>query len=433
MRLPTCLKGKNLCLFFFVTLFTLGNVFACDGLVEEGWRYRMTLKVEFFTEGSERPVIIDDERLLQIHGSMAAIDVHARTSEAKTIFATLRVTPVLKSLSRRPEYSLGRTHPLPNVLIQDDSSLETPRFEIVASSKSVDLNTLDSKAMGRSGVVLPPCHFESYDHQGMFVFSPSGNFVTPFFYLKRNYFSPSILEQRLRQYLGEANGDGASSSASAAASSSSASIVSATSVVDPEYLHRVHDMTLDSLRQRQESLIRELTHLPVRKVHELSEAKKKAGAPSFNVNPMTNSYTCAEQTLLDYVHTDEVQQRLGTLKSHYEEDFVGMLVHIHTSETPCSCCATSLVRECEKDGIFPAIFEVPCFLIETCGEHYQRKGEMLSYDKTRSMGPGPESGSSSESKTIRIAAEQPHIAPFIILEEDETGNRFEIVRPPSIS
>lgn len=110
------------------------------------------------------------------------------------------------------------------------------------------------------------------------------------------------------------------------------------------------------------------------------ELKRQSRA--FHDNAGANSYTCAEQTALDYLCDDRVgvslQEAMGARESH----FAGCIVHVHCSHTPCSTCATSLSREREEGGI---LWEIaarhPVFILCSARNLYERKPPMVPYNQ----------------------------------------------------
>ncbi|MDP2193704.1 MAG: hypothetical protein Q8K36_04195 [Alphaproteobacteria bacterium] len=152
----------------------------------------------------------------------------------------------------------------------------------------------------------------------------------------------------------------------------------------------IHEETLATLNERAEEIKRTLNaalgcadstdiNTLLLPLDELKNKRRRVGN-----NQRANSYTCAEQVALDYMSTDETQSFLKEITGIKREDVVGIIIHVHTTETPCGgSCATSLTRETESGGIFNKIFDCkPVKIICTSSHHYNRGDGQIPYDDT---------------------------------------------------
>ena len=145
-------------------------------------------------------------------------------------------------------------------------------------------------------------------------------------------------------------------------------------------------------------------------------------------NVRANSYSCAEQVGLDFISDLRIIDYLRRATGIGEEKVVGVIVHLHTSQTPCGgACATSLTRECEPGGLFSRIFMGKSVrLINTISELYARPADQIPYDYTQykaSLRP-----LNIEPVPIEFSLGSSKAAYPIILYGEETPGNYRILR-----
>jgi hypothetical protein len=154
-------------------------------------------------------------------------------------------------------------------------------------------------------------------------------------------------------------------------------------------LFEIHREAIYKLEER-ESLIRrtfgDLSELAL--LNDVSEVisrieELKNPLRNFNNVAAANSYTCAEQTGLDFIQDERVIAYLMRSLDITNPLVKGVLINIHCSDTPCSTCATSFARESQRGGIFKRISgDKAVGIVCSCRKHYPRKAPAISYART---------------------------------------------------
>jgi hypothetical protein len=100
----------------------------------------------------------------------------------------------------------------------------------------------------------------------------------------------------------------------------------------------------------------------------------------------TNAYACAEQTGLDFIADERVFARIQSKLEVTDPKVLGILIHCHTTRSPCGTCATSLARECEEGGVLKELSKgKPLHLINTTSEIYERPSGQIQVKETTSF------------------------------------------------
>ena len=66
----------------------------------------------------------------------------------------------------------------------------------------------------------------------------------------------------------------------------------------------------------------------------------KTTSQSFNNAPGANSYTCAEQTGLDFIQDVRVIHYLQESLNLKNDNVIGVIANTHCTHTPCSSCSS---------------------------------------------------------------------------------------------
>ena len=158
-----------------------------------------------------------------------------------------------------------------------------------------------------------------------------------------------------------------------------------------------------------------------------SKQLTEADAQPINTHDATNSYTCAEQANLSYLHDHRVGASLQHALRVNDPAFVGLVVNTHCSHTPCHTCATSFTRERELGGVFSNIaLGKKVMFVCSCAEHYKRQKKMLGYEKT-TFREQIMRGVENESNVLDFSMEAPPLPyPIVKLTYDEITEGWSI-------
>ena len=390
--------------------------------VEEGWRYQDTFN--FCIACNSIRTTIDESFLRSVHTPLAYTVDMAKKNYATTdlptsdsrVFAAFRFTPVIQE---NPEvcFSLGKTVPISNAAIDFPEEVQ-----LATGYECVFVSGFFKVGEEKTRLVPDILKYDAY-YEGMtakpevFVRIPPLTLSpVPSTFIIRNYIDPEYLTRSLQFRYPDSITD------------------SIFIQGDYSQIRAVHVETKQLLEERK------------RKIEEvLDTAKGLAGTTDISIllkplkklesdrrkvgnNARANSYNCAEQLGLDFISDIRVTSYLRRKTNVTDGKVVGVIVHLHTSETPCGgACATSLARECEPGGLFSRIFHgKPVKLINTASEHYRRPPQQIRYDDTRykeilrPLGETPES--------IEFSLTSPRTPYPIILYGEEAPGNYQILR-----
>jgi len=202
---------------------------------------------------------------------------------------------------------------------------------------------------------------------------------------------------------------------------------------DYSQIRAVHAETEQALEKRKRKIAQALEiarqsadttdiSILLKPLNELKSDRRKIGN-----NVRANSYSCAEQVGLDFISDTRIINYLREATRVADEKVVGVMVHVHTSETPCGgVCTTSFAREGEIGGLFNRIFQKPVKLINTASKHYERPDGQIRYDDTRYkevLRPFNEEPAPIEFSLTNVTAAYP-----IILYGEEMPGNYKILR-----
>ena len=391
-------KGNELFLtgfrYFLFSIVLILNVVGSYGTtlnhVEEGWRYRASLNLKI--SRGLKVELFDDNFLPTLHSNMAfvingAYDAYKNSGLPDSkgrMFSLFRFTPVIRQSSR---LTLGSTVSLTNLITQEvpDHALAPgiASYELVFVSGFFDL---DNNKKGPLAKLIKDRLIKGYDgvydgaqfrnKPNLFVLtSPPPTAVLPYRFLMRNYIDPEILARNVNhRYFPE---DPSST------------------ILNCAILQKIHSKVRTKLDERMKVAIttmdeckKKLLHMDiVEALRELEQLKMQRR--EFHNVFEANSYTCAEQLGLDFIRHERTGHHLRKNMCIEDEAVQAIMIHLHTTETPCGTCATSLARECETGGLLRELFNnKPILLICTCSEHYKRPEGRIPYNKTFFMVEG---------------------------------------------
>lgn len=398
-----------------------------ESLVEEGWRYQRDLKINIIPESAE--VAGTDENFQMLHSAMAhtieasmelsrdffgsakdkskggskskaepgAVKEEEDKGDGEKVLSIFRFTPIIQ-VGR--ELKRGDTVTLPSALFE-----ETPPFPLwpplIPTSETVFVSgwcpfcdtegglkgavgkfvtTRDAifprgtgtpgegdKKAERMFSMLPSMHPDKPQVVGQV-----SKHAIAVRFVQRNYIDPWLFESSiLFRYPMDAT----------------APAVFRRGNYDP--IRRIHARTLETIAERKRIVAKDFADLlVVTQESDVVESLKKfgdlkKGQRKFHDVAAANSYTCAEQTGLDYIADKRVieylQMALGVRESHFK----GLIVHLHCTHTPCGTCITAFARESEPGGLFVRIAGgKPVKVIGSCTTHYARPGAMIPYKET---------------------------------------------------
>ena len=369
---------------FFLCFFTFLQLLKAS--IEEGWRYQDTFKLSVTNDSVTTQ--IGEDFLKNIHAPMAytvdiAKKVYEKTdlpSPAGRIFAAFRFTPIMQE-NTDSHFFPGRTVSISNTAIEEGFPAEvqfSTGYECVFVSGFFKVG--EDKTKLTSEIIMYDAYYENIAVKPeVFVRIPPLTIAAlpythiPYTFLMRNYIDPEHFTRSLMfRYLGNITG-------------------SILEQGDYSRIRAVHAETEQALEKRKRKIedafyaAKELAgttdiSILLKPINELKSDRRKIGN-----NVRANSYSCAEQVGLDFISDTRIIDYLRKGTRVADEKVVGVIVHVHTSETPCGgACTTSLARECEAGGLFSRIFQgKPVKLISTASKHYERPDGQIRYDDTR--------------------------------------------------
>ncbi|MEI8295984.1 MAG: hypothetical protein WCG04_05630 [Alphaproteobacteria bacterium] len=350
--------------------------------VEEGWRYTsaLSLKVEF--EGNSEKFDLQPYATSMAYTQRNAVPLAEDFDLANDkVFSLLRFTPVIAD----PDggMRLGNTVILPSALADENivsPYVPTPYQETVFVSGFCDREKKKLVVLRNSVSVFDPAETNKNMFAMFAPFNPSklpaanqlAKYNLAVRFLQRSYVAPALFENRLMfRYPDSPIG----------------------TVFEPgnyEPIKSIHDKTKKLIDDRKVLVAADFDNIKARAlkmdiveaIDEFGDLKK--GRSKFHTVAGANSYSCAEQTVLDYISDVRVYEYLQTSLHITDNLTKGVIIHIHCSQTPCGTCSTSFARECEAGGIFSKISNgKPIKIICTCSQHYPRKRPGVLYDSTR--------------------------------------------------
>lgn len=378
-----------LCLLHICLGFSL--VAADTSKVEEGWRYQDTIELTV-TNGSVTTSFGEDF-LKQVHAPMAYIVDMAKTTYSTKekdvpllpdpsgrMFAMFRFTPVMQT-SEGSDFTFGKTVSLFDVKFNDASASSATQFncgyECIFTSGFFKIGEEKTKLIPDIKVYGASYNQGQSEKKDVFVrIPPIASSHIPSVFIMRNYIDPQYLRTVLiSRYLED---------------------LSSSILAQGNYtkIREVHAVTLSSLDERAKKIRAVLGQASqdadFTDISTLLHSTKILESDKRNVgnNAKANSYSCAEQLGLDFMSDLRIIDYLQKATNVADEKIVGVIVHVHTSETPCGgACATSLVRESENGGLFRRIFNNKQIkIICTTSEHYKRPDQQIPYGDTNFNG-----------------------------------------------
>jgi hypothetical protein len=414
---------------FFLSLLHVCLVFslvAADAnKVEEGWRYEESLALTV-TNGSVS-TDFDEEFIRNVHTPMAYKVDSAKENYAHKalelptpddrMFAVFRFTPVIQVKDGDP-FSLGNTVFISSVIFDNKLPSEvsfSEGCEFVFASGFFKYK--EEKTKLTPDIVAYDAHyeFEEKAKPDVFVRIPSLNASLPLAFIMRNYIHQEYLQKILKfRYPREFLTEGESVLQNANYSK----------------IKDIHEETLKSIGESakkietvlnqacRDAATTDITTL----LQPIKALESSIGRRSVGNNAKANSYTCAEQVGLDFLSDIRVMQFLKRAVKIEDQKVKGIIVHLHTSQTPCGgSCATSLARECESAGLFKNIFNrKPVKLVCTTSAHYQRSELQVKYDDTNAFNAlRDDTGSPARSLNFNICNTHPSPYPVILYGKQE--------------
>lgn len=363
---------------FAVSIFLALPVTAADGTLkksEEGWRYHGTFKTLIRYDGKEKEV-----DCLKEHREMATI-IQANSDFGQYSSMT-RFTPVF---SRKDSLEIGTTVHLKPI---ENLQSPLPSYEVAFASGTYSRSSQDWIMKCRTPVDIEvgssEPHFIKKDIMTLRLpihsagtgkdkeYHPN---TYPVRFMMANYFDRGLLETQLKFRYKEIK-----------------SSMLLGGHRETESITNPHLEVIKCIEDKKEEISKIMTETALLlESNDTSTvianlSKKLTENPPVNTHEATNSYTCAEQANLNYLYDHRVIRVLQDSLESNHADFVGLIVHVFCSHTPCHTCATSIAREREAGGIFSQISKGKKVMIScSCMEHYQRPKRMLQYDKTTSL------------------------------------------------
>ncbi len=372
--------------FIFLSIFcsvSFGMEAASSDLIEEGWRYGASLKVQvpgvdepFDIEHIHRPMAymvdeaqqtIKDTKNKDIKNKKSAggavMPPESEGQELKRFYCCFRFTPVIN----RGCIQLGKTIAITSDMADEKLQIMGTGYEYVFVSGYGDLDTGSKtsafvSAYSANHMRIP----DSVKKDIFFVGYPVTRSNLPYSFLVRNYIDPAILMGNVGFRYGETRPQGP--------------------------IEAIHTPTLGEISKRNEDIDKalekarglvsstEITTL-LNPLKELELKRRGLGN-----SDATNSYTCAEQVGLDFIADSRIFEALQSRLRIGEDEVVGLLIHCHTTACPCGTCATSLARECEEGGIFNLLSNTKRIrLINTTSNIYDRPAKQIKVKDTTSF------------------------------------------------
>jgi len=375
----TLFRLSKFFVYFFISLQLL------KASIEEGWRYQDSLS--FCITCGTLESQIDEGFLRSVHTPMAytvdkAKEIYAKKdfqlpTPDKRMFAVFRFTPIIQESLGTPVL-LGKTVSISNTAI-DEGFLAEVQFSTGYECVFVSgFFKVEEKTKITPDIIKYDARYEGLTattaKKEVFVrLPPLASSPVPFTFLMRNYTDPEYFRRSLMfRYLGNMSG-------------------SILTQGDYSPIRAVHAETEQALEKRKRKIedafdtAKELAGTTDISMLLESLNELKSDRRNIDNNARANSYTCAEQVGLDFISDTRIINYLRGATRSADENVVGVIVHVHTSQTPCGgACATSLARECEAGGLFSRIFErKPVRIINTASEHYRRPAQQIPYDDTR--------------------------------------------------
>lgn len=405
---------KNVSFFVFSVVCLCFQLFGSD--VEEGWRYHGSLQVGITGRGPEARFDFSD-----LHGAMATT-LHSQ-SNPDQYSCLIRFTPLFvgdEGIEMTPTVKVfpPADTPLPSAEVMPyevgftsgfcDHTIGEPLWRY---RQPFDLQLRGGYKKTEVFSLWPSFHKEKKD------FVPNTLTIR---FIQRNHIDPELFEDRLQFRYPD---------------SPTRTIFERGNYAP---IYEVHTPTKRQLEERRARLTRECEDIHRRIIREdveriLTPAKReelKKASRAFHDNAGVNSYTCAEQTGLDYLWDERVMRDLQRRLRIDDSQFVGCIVHVHCSHTPCHSCATSLSREMEPGGVFTTLVnDRPVFLLGSCQNHYERKPPMLPYERTtycRSETPFVEQLDNPTVFDLASPLSRPY--PWVLLEYEPRSGIFQFDR-----
>lgn len=410
----------------FACLFVSLELLKASAPIEEGWRYQDTFRLSVTNDSVTTP--ISEDFLKSVHAPMAytvdiAKKVYEKTdlpSPAGRIFAAFRFTPVIQE-TPDTSFFLGRTVSISN------TAIDAAEVQFATGYESIFVSGFFKIGEDKTKLTPEIITYDAY-YEGMavkpevFVRIPPLTITTlpythiPYTFVMRNYIDPEHFTRSLMfRYLGNMTG-----SILEQGDYSPIRAVHAETKQAIENRKRKIEQTLEAVRESADTTDISMLLKPL---NELKSDRRKIGN-----NVRANSYSCAEQVGLDFISDTRIIEYLRRETGVTDEKVVGVIAHVHTSETPCGgACTTSFARECEAGGLFNRIFlGKPVKLINTASKHYERPEGQIRYDDTRykeallSLGQEP--------IPIEFSLTNPTATYPIILYGEEMPGNYKILR-----
>lgn len=361
-------------------------------VLEEGWRYRATLGLKLMCPSYE--ATLPDSVLASIHTTMAlkvdsaqaAYKELARSNSGaekksekeknRTLYCAFRFTPILGSIGVDGNINglrLGKTVKITNMATDGDvlpksamSSDEEGHEYIFASGffseRKQQPHSLSTYFMGynfqdsSSEMSLPNLFWR----MPLSRISP-----LPFRLLMRHYMNPGLLAREIRfRYLDGLDKGSFLKIREGVAAKVYSSHLKTVATISPDESGATSSGVAASGGGSASA----------------ASAEALPGSQEVGNNPLALSYNCAEQAGLEFLEDRAVGEYLKKIIDITNSEIFGVLIHLHTSETPCHTCATSLARECEKGGLFERLFGgKPIQIVTTTSDHYERRGYPINY------------------------------------------------------
>ena len=395
-----------------------------DGaFIEEGWRYRKTLGLKI-SYGDLNHIIPENilqakhkEMMKATHQLLLQLKSIAVDNESKKSrgYAIFRFTPVVSS-SSGDSMEFGTTvHIDVSRNVQSTGMLKECVFFsgfFHIDSPQATRAKLKTHAQGTSSCVLHNAQYDESSPQKEDVFVSLGKSEAETVYIFRNIIDPEYLRDTLKFRYCDNN-----FSESCLFGSPENKVVES------------HQKTIKNLKDRGDKLKNEFSKAAedaektdigalMQRLNKHMEHRREVGN-----NPDTNSYTCAEQVAIDFMSDIKTIKYLKSMITEKRPE--GVIIHLHTSDTPCGSCATSLCRECENGGLFKRIFEnIPVQLVCTTVNHYVRPEDAkIPYRHTSSFEFLVER---NPPEPLEFNLNQPNPVFPIILFKETVGNDYII-------
>lgn len=409
---------------------------------EEGWRYRSNFMVKI-THPRAKTASID---LSLLHDEMGLVTREAnrvlreefsgaskKKDEEVKVACTIRIIPIIlegDQIFLRDSVKLTDAFFIRNCGLRPTAA-PLSFYEHVCVSGFADTEKSTKGLMAKYAQVFHLTTVNDWDiRNNAFCLLPAFNpddkkeFFCPlaFKFLQRAYIDPALFERNVRFRYPE-NPQG-------------------TCFEGGNYgsLQVIHQQAIKQLQDRKAFIAGKLQEFAVsHDVDEISsfvESSRRSLKEFHNVVG-ANSYSCAEQTVLDYMRDVSVLRSLKTALNVDNGNVIGLLINVHSTDTPCSTCITSLARESQDGGTLKELSNgKPVGIVCSCANHYDRKPPMVPYSQTTWLQGATFSGKElggdiinpyqlniPDTATVPVPFS---LIPVVLLKFDEAHNHFAI-------